>query len=158
MTKLHPALVELNDLIKEWEKKWSTKENGFVTEHISCTMLIDPIKKETIDGFISFPKHLKSEYIKNLGGFVSIHDENMETSIENVFIAGDAAGIEEASCAMEEGKLVGTAVAQKFGYIDNTEAEDRKKEINQRLEHLRLGSFGDERAEGIKRLIQAKKT
>ncbi len=98
---------------------------------------------------------LKFEYINELGGYVPAHNENLETSKGNVYIAGDLAGIEEANSAMEEGKLVGIAVANKLGYIKDSETDLLKKEINTRLDHLRLGSFGDKRAEGKKKLVNA---
>jgi len=99
---------------------------------------------------------LKFEYVNELGGLVPVHNEDLETSRENVFIAGDVAGIEEASCAMEEGRLVGIAVASKLGYIDDSKAEKLKRSIRQRLDHLRLGSHGDSRARGKVKLIKAK--
>ncbi len=36
-----------------------------------------------------------------LGGHVPLHDENMETTVPGVYVAGDVTGVEEASSAME---------------------------------------------------------
>ena len=50
--------------------------------------------------------------IPALGGVIPLHDEDMRTSNPDVYIAGDISGIEEASTAMEEGRLAGTAAAE----------------------------------------------
>ena len=85
---------------------------------------------------------MEMKYISALGGFVPVHDNNMETSIKDIFVAGDLAGIEEASTAMEEGKLVGIASAKELGYLSEKEFKDKTDEIIGRLNQLRLGSFG----------------
>ena len=54
-------------------------------------------------------------FVRELGGWLSIHNENMETTIDGIYMAGDAAGIAEASTAMLEGKIVGAAIAEKEG-------------------------------------------
>ena len=92
------------------------------------------------------------KYISELGGFVPKHDKNLETSIKDIYIAGDLAGIEEASSAMEEGRLVGNVIAHKLGYIDKKQFKDYSFIINKRLSQLRSGSFGEKR-EKSKELI-----
>jgi thioredoxin reductase len=124
-------------------------------EEIKCDLICLAVGLKPFDELCWLLK-LKFEYIPELGGFVPVHDENLQTSMNNVYIAGDAAGVEEASCAMEEGRLVGITIAQKFGYIEKQKAEKLKKEIKIRLDQLRLGSFGDERAKGKIQLIQAR--
>ncbi|GAH34594.1 unnamed protein product, partial [marine sediment metagenome] len=47
----------------------------------------------------------KFAYLKGLGGFIPLHDCNMRTTKKDIFIAGDISGIEEASTAIEEGRL-----------------------------------------------------
>jgi len=42
----------------------------------------------------------------------------MRTNIKNIFVAGDLAGIEEATTAMIEGKIAGLAVARDLTGID----------------------------------------
>lgn len=77
-----------------------------------------------------------------LGGFIPLHDADMKTSVEDFFIAGDIAGIEEASTAMEEGSMAGIAAAQELGFCSQAEKDREKNLIYQRLETLRSGSFG----------------
>ena len=42
----------------------------------------------------------KQCFIPELGGYINLHNQNLETSLPGVFVAGDIAGIEEASSAM----------------------------------------------------------
>jgi NADPH-dependent 2,4-dienoyl-CoA reductase/sulfur reductase-like enzyme len=93
-------------------------------------------------------------YVGSLGGFVPIHDENMETSHRGVYVAGDVTGIEEANTAMDEGRLVGVIVAEKLGRATKSEVAKLKREIRTRLGHLRIGTFGDERARGKKEILK----
>ena len=51
-------------------------------------------------------------------------------------------GIEEASTAMEEGKLAGIAVAEALGKITAEEAARQKQAVRSRLDELRMGPFG----------------
>lgn len=96
----------------------------------------------------------KMKYIPALGGFVPQHDKNMKTSIDNFYIAGDLSGVEEASTALEEGKLAGLSVAESLGYIKESEAIKKKNEILERLNDLRLGPFGQMRNDAKKELMK----
>ena len=94
------------------------------------------------------------EFIPEMGGWMPIHDENMETSVKGIYVAGDTAGVEEANTAMDEGRLAGTAVAQALGYLPEEEAESRKQEIRERLNALRQGPFGERRMKAKQRIIE----
>jgi sarcosine oxidase subunit alpha len=60
------------------------------------------------------------KYIAELGGYVALRDDNMKSSLDNIYIAGDVAGIEEATSAMLEGKIAGLNAAVSLGYrVDN---------------------------------------
>ena len=65
-------------------------------------------------------------FFPELGGRLPIHNENMETTVGEVYVAGDTAGVEEASTAMEEGRLAGVDIAQKLGYLSQ-DKDIRKK-------------------------------
>lgn len=81
-------------------------------------------------------------YKPYLGGIVALHNENMETTIEGIYVAGDCSGIEEASTAMEEGKLAGISAAEK---LRRKRWDDEKEEIRKRLNDFRIGTFGEKR-------------
>lgn len=93
------------------------------------------------------------KYLPELGGHVVVHNENMRTTVSNLYVAGDVSGIEEASCAMEEGRLAGIAIAQELGHLKYDEAEEKKNVIRKRLDALRLGPFGAMRARAKKKLM-----
>lgn len=86
-------------------------------------------------------------YIPLFGGHVPVHDENMETTVKDVYAAGDITGVEEASTAMEEGGLAGISAAEALGFIPAAAAAAKKDEIRGRLNALRSGMFGEKRRE-----------
>ena len=92
-----------------------------------------------------------------LGGHLPVHNENMETSIEGIYIAGDASGVEEASTAMEEGKLAGIDMARKLGYLSEGEATRKRENVEQSLSALRSGPFGYQRHEAKLEIFEKSK-
>lgn len=77
-----------------------------------------------------------------LGGHIPAHDRNMETSRRGIYIAGDVSGIEEASVAIEEGRLAGIAASEALGYIPHKMAAGLKERIHRNMADLRSGSHG----------------
>ena len=84
-------------------------------------------------------------FLTELGGRVPIHDANMETTQPGIYVAGDCAGVEEASTAIESGRLAGIAAAEKLGIISQNDARNIKTQIHEVLQQLRAGPFGVER-------------
>ena len=82
-----------------------------------------------------------------LGGVVPMHDDGMKTTNPDIYVAGDIAGVEEASTAMEEGRLAGVTAAESLGYLDKETAKEKQREIHERLNLLRSGQFGSRRAD-----------
>jgi len=82
------------------------------------------------------------DYVPALGGHVPIHDRYMQT-VPGVFVAGDLAGVEEASTALEEGRLAGLACALQLGSLEQEAAQQALTETGKRLEQLRSGCFGE---------------
>ena len=95
-------------------------------------------------------------FIPPLGGHVPMHDENMRTTREDIYVAGDITGVEEASSAMEEGNLAGIAAAESLGFIPAAEAAEKKAAVWARLNTLRSGQFGEKRREA--KSLQIEKT
>jgi thioredoxin reductase/Fe-S-cluster-containing hydrogenase component 2 len=81
--------------------------------------------------------HCQSDYIAKLGGFTLTHDENMETTVPGIYVAGDCAGVEEASIAMEQGRMAGISIAESLGLIEKSAGEKKKAMIRRRLDELR---------------------
>lgn len=67
------------------------------------------------------------------GGLVPIHDESFETTVSGIYLAGDVAGVEEATTAMEQGRIAGLAAAHSLGYLPDARFEALRKEAQQRL-------------------------
>lgn len=84
-------------------------------------------------------------YINGLGGFLPLHNDNMMTSKQDVYVAGDCTGVEEASTAMEEGRLAGLSCAYSLGKIKRETYDMAVKVINTNMMELRLGSYGENR-------------
>jgi thioredoxin reductase len=93
-------------------------------------------------------------YIPSLGGHLPLHDDNMETTVPGIYVAGDIAGIEEASTAMEEGRLAGLASAEALGYRSE-ETTRRKEEARGALDQLRAGPFGEGRRQAKLQILEA---
>lgn len=72
-----------------------------------------------------------------LGGHVVEVDENLQTSVPGVYASGDLSGIEEASVAMEEGRLAALACAEAMGLLDPGHAAPEKDAVRRRLRALR---------------------
>ena len=90
-----------------------------------------------------------------LGGWAPIHNENMETTVPGIYIAGDSTGVEEANTAIEEGKLAGTAIAASLGYLDQSKADSLLEAAWERLKGLREGAHGEERTQAKEHQLRA---
>ena len=68
--------------------------------------------------------------------------------------AGDSSGVEEASSAIEEGKLAGIAAAEALGKIDAETAKEAKDNVWSSLDQLRTGPFGAGRHDAKEQIIE----
>ncbi|MCL4424115.1 MAG: NAD(P)/FAD-dependent oxidoreductase [Firmicutes bacterium] len=90
------------------------------------------------------------EYIPELGGHVPWYDENQQTSVPGIYVAGDAAAVEEASSAMVTGKLAGLASAHSLGLCPDFPVLGEK--VRQELTQLRAGPTGEKIRKGLGKL------
>lgn len=93
------------------------------------------------------------EYIRELSGHVPITDENLMTSVEGLYVAGDVDGIEEASSAMVEGRLAGYAAAAALG-LDTERAEKEVEAAREELKVLRSGPMGGKIRAGLVKVAE----
>lgn len=93
-------------------------------------------------------------YLPELGGWVAVHDENLETTREGIYVAGDASGIEEACTAMLEGRIAGADAASSLNPDVREEAERIKEEAKFELESFRAGPFGEKAKTGKIKLFK----
>jgi sarcosine oxidase subunit alpha len=90
-------------------------------------------------------------YVPELGGHVAWHGEYLQTSMPEIYVAGDTSGVEEAVTAILEGRIAGAACAH-----DITGSEEAKRIIGQSVEELaefRSGPFGEKAVAGKKKLL-----
>ena len=91
------------------------------------------------------------KYVPELGGHVPVRNDNLETSIKGIYVAGDVAGVEEASSAMVEGRLAGLCAAKALGHI-SPDLEDNKKDCLEQLNSLRSGHVGEKIRSGLSKV------
>ena len=92
-------------------------------------------------------------YVPELGGHVPLHNEYMETTVENIYVAGDVSGIEEASSAIMEGHIAGASALIKLGIGNREELEAIRRENLRELEEERNGPFGERIRRGLERVL-----
>lgn len=142
--------VEIAALDEDWEMIPGT-EKSFDADTVCLAVGLTPMTELALMAGCGFT------YIPAFGGHVPMHDENMETTVPGIYVAGDVTGVEEASSAMEEGNLAGVAAARALGYLSSEEADNAIREINQRLSVLRSGQFGQRRRTSKEAQIDAMK-
>jgi len=82
------------------------------------------------------------KYVAELGGHVPDRDINHRTSVSNIYVAGDVAGVEEASSAMVSGRLAGLCAAKSLGF-ELPNYEEEREDLHQQLLDLRSGPVGE---------------
>ncbi len=124
------VIVKLND---EWQPIKGSEEK-VKCDTICLAVGLTPSTR------LLFQTGVKMVFIPEAGGYIALHDELMQTSVNGLFIAGDASGIEEASTAMIEGKIAGLSAALSLGYDKN---KYLLKKYKTELKNLRAGPFGE---------------
>ena len=95
----------------------------------------------------------KTVAIREMGGQIPLVDKYQETSVPGIFIAGDAAGVEEASSAMITGRISGLKIAER---LEKGSLKDIKKGLKEQfssLEKLRKGPFGEHIRKGLEKRL-----
>ena len=96
----------------------------------------------------------KMIFEKRLGGAMPMHDETMRSTNPDVYVCGDLAGVEEASTALDEGRVAGIRAAESCGYKAD---EARLAALAASLDGLRGGDMGKARREAKCDVIAAMK-
>jgi len=126
-------------IIVELDEKWQPIEG---TEQEIEVDLICLAVGLTPSSELLFQAGCEKAYIPELGGPVAIHNEDLETTIDGMYLAGDVSGIEEASTAMMEGRITGANVAIELGK-EKAKAEKIKEESFKNLSALRESPFSE---------------
>lgn len=91
------------------------------------------------------------KYVPELSGHVPVRNSDLQTSVAEIYVAGDAAGVEEASSAMVEGRLAGLSAAKSLGYSSSKSDALRQDCIDQ-LNSLRSGPVGQRILRGLEKV------
>ncbi len=91
------------------------------------------------------------KYVSALGGNVPVIDHSHETTVPNIFVAGDVCGVEEASSAIVEGYYVGLIIGNRLGKT-HPHYERLIQDFTQQLDNLRSGPFGEKTRSGLAQL------
>lgn len=86
-------------------------------------------------------------YVEPLGGYIPVYDKKMETTAAGVYVAGDAAGVEEAPIAIEEGNIAGLSSAESLGYLDAVDANTKRSEMWKAIAEYESDDIGKRKAE-----------
>ena len=135
------TIVELDE---DWQRIEGTEED--INVDLMCLAVgLTPSSE------ILFQAGCKRAYIPELGGLVAIHNEDLETTLNGMYVAGDVSGIEEANTAMMEGRITGANVAMALGK-DRAKAEKIREESLKHLEALRASPFSERVLKGKERV------
>lgn len=140
--------VEIVELDKKWQPIPGT-EKIIEADTVCIAVGLSPITE------LAWMAGCEFAFIPALGGHIPKHDANMESTVSGIYVAGDIAGVEEASSAMEEGRLAGVAAAEALHLLGGKEAACRKGVLRKRLAALRTGSFGVARSVAKQALMAA---
>jgi D-hydroxyproline dehydrogenase subunit alpha len=84
----------------------------------------------------------RSEFAAERGGWVVSVDENLETSLPGIFVAGEVTGIAGALKSICEGEMAALAVLRQLGRADGPECEKRLARLRrERRHHLQFGKY-----------------
>ena len=84
----------------------------------------------------------ETEYRKELGGWIIKVNDELETSVESVFSAGETTGIGGAEKSVIEGKLAGFSVLKKLNKIDSEYYKKATKTLkNKRKNYLKYAEY-----------------
>jgi len=113
--------------------------NGLPIEGTEQSMEVDTVCVN--HGFLPSSQLLgmlgcRMESVGNQGVWVPWRDEDMQTSIEGVFAAGDCAGIGGVEVALAQGRLAGVKAAECLGYRTTPETEQTVRHERKRMARM----------------------
>ncbi len=133
-------------VITEVDENWQMipgKEREFVVDTICIATGLTP----SVELVSQAGGNIK--YIPELGGYVPERDVNMRTTVNNVFVAGDVSGIEEATTAMIEGRIAGLNIARD---LSKKTDENRLNDLKEQIKNFRSGPTSQKVRSGLQKL------
>lgn len=133
--------------IVELDQSWNEipgTEKEFDVDVMCVSVGLSPLTE------LLFQAGCEMKMIREFGGYVPLRTKDLKTSNDNIFIAGDVGGIEEASSAMVEGHIAGLAAAKSLGYVHKN-YELLSVDYQEQLISLRAGHAGDRIRTGLEK-------
>jgi sarcosine oxidase, subunit alpha len=139
--------VEIVSLDENWQEIPGTER----TE--SCDTLCLAVGLSPLSELLS---HMQCEtkYVPALGGSVALRNRRMQCTNKDVYIAGDVAGIEEASSAMLEGYIAGVSIAEDLQIATPDHMALLEKSV-QFLQSMRSGPIGEKICSGLQKVEES---
>ncbi|MFZ7103165.1 MAG: NAD(P)/FAD-dependent oxidoreductase [Peptococcaceae bacterium] len=133
-------------VIAELDDNWqpiSGTEKEIAVDVICLSVGLSPLSE------LCWQAGCNMKYVGELGGYVPVKNQFLETTVKGLYVCGDAGGVEEASAAMVEGRVAGIAAADSLGLgFNNVPAlESALQELNQ----LRSGPAGAKILSGLRK-------
>jgi thioredoxin reductase len=82
-------------------------------------------------------------YQKELGGWIPQYNKSLQTDREDVFLAGNAAGVSSQGVLLTTGMIAGVNVSESLGAISNQEADNETMSLWRELEILETKLYPD---------------
>lgn len=139
-------------VIAQLDEKWQVipgSEKEIKCDFICVAVGLSPAHE------LLYHVNAQMKFVPELGGLVPLRTRFNETSVEGVYVAGDVAGIEEATAAIMEGRIAGIHAAIALGY-GGDEAKKELEEAVKDLEDFRAGPFGERIVCGLEKCILEK--
>lgn len=136
--------AEVIELDENWKMKEGT-EKVIEADTICLAVGLNPLSDLLIQA------GCEVVYTPELGGDVPVRDDNLKTTNDHIFVAGDVAGIEEATAAMLEGEIAGLKAVSEIGYSNENLFEELNR-LKSELNKLRRGPVGEDIKKGIKKV------
>ena len=121
-------------VIAEVDKFWRPKTDTYRTLDVDTICLGYGLVPSSELTQVVGCKHI---YDLNMGGWIPIRKENMETSVPGIYAVGDGSGIAGSQVAIEEGFITGVSVANSLGYVSNVDAKKLIRPAEVRLKKLK---------------------
>ncbi len=133
-------------IVQEIDESWQPIEG--TEREVECDVICIAVGLHPDNHFLRLAG-CEMKFVRVLGGYAPIRTEDMRTTVEGIYIAGDCAGIEEATVAALEGKIAGAAVTEEI-YGSTPKLKDAKKGAKAGIEQMRKGPYGEVPRKGVK--------
>lgn len=132
-------------LDEHWQQVAGT-EQEFDVDVMCISIGLSPLTE------LLFQSGCEMKTVREFGGYVPMRSKTLKTNMDNIYIAGDVGGIEEASSAMVEGHIAGLEAAKDLGYSHET-YKVLSKDYQEQLASLRAGHAGDRIRSGLEKVL-----